>query len=421
MSFRHASRLAILVPILYALFLPCMAAAQSGEDLQQMKKRALELTDRENYVEALPLLEKIIALDPKDHEMHLRLGFALMAQTNVTADAEEKKRLRIRAREAFIKAKQTGDPHPVVDALIAGIPQDGSEDAPPVSQNKQASALMDAGETFFSQGKLDEALDMYQKALILDPRLYQAALFSGDVYLHREDWGQAEYWYQKAISIDPNQERAYRYSATPFMKQRKYDLARDRYVEAYITEPYSKFSRSGLGQWSTITQTKIGHPDIKIPGNVRIDEKGSVNMDIDVSTLMGSTDGSSAWIVYGGIRALWHKEKFAAAFPNEKTYRHSLPEEADALRSVVHAAAADKKLKQLSPSLALLKQLDDKGLLESYILLARADDGIAEDYPGYLAQNRDKLRRYVMEYVVRQGNGGQAAGANPGANPRANQ
>jgi tetratricopeptide (TPR) repeat protein len=378
-----------------------------------MKKKALELTNHENYVEALPLLEKIVSLDPKDHEMHLRLGFALMAQTNITTSPEERKLLRIRAREAFIKARETGDNHPVIEAMIAAIPPDGSDAGGSFSQNKLASDLMDKAEALFSQGKLDAALEDYQKALILDPKLYEAALFSGDVYVHKEDWKQAEFWYQKAIAIDPGKERAYRYSATPFMKQGKYDVARDRYVEAYISEPYSKFAAGGLWQWSKITRTQIGHPEIKIPGNFRVDEKGSVNMEIDMSTLMGATDGSSAWIVYGGTRALWHKEKFAAAFPKEKAYRHSLAEEADALRSVVRAATADKKLKQLSPSLALLKELDGKGLLESYILLAKADEGIAEDYPAYLAQNRDKVRRYVIDYVVNQptGSQSQAAGA----------
>ncbi|HET9366123.1 MAG TPA: tetratricopeptide repeat protein [Candidatus Angelobacter sp.] len=399
---KPGTRTVFIAVFLWATLLPCCLSGQTtNDDLPAMKKKAIELTDRENYVEALPLLEKIVALDPKDHEMHLRLGFALMAQTNVTPDEAEKKSLRIRARESFIKAKETGDHHPVVDAMISSIPADGTEGAP-FSQNKQASSLMDEAEAFFSQGKLDEALADYQKALVLDPKLYNAALFSGDVYVHKKEWDQAEFWYQKAIAIDPNKERAYRYSATPFMKQGKYDIARDRYVEAYITEPYNKFSHAGLGQWSDITKTKIGHPAIEIPSTFSVDNKGSANINIDPNTLMNSTDGSSAWIVYGGVRVLWHKEKFAAAFPNEKTYRHTLAEETDALQSVIRAATADKKLKKLSPSLALLKELDSKGLLESYILLARADEGISADYPAYLAQNRDKLRRYVQDYVLKE-------------------
>jgi hypothetical protein len=66
-------------------------------------------------------------------------------------------------------------------------------------------------------------------------------------------------------------------------------------------------------------------------------------------------------------------------------------------------ATSDKKVKNLNPSLAKLKKLDDEGLLESYILLARPDQGIAQDYPAYRDQHRDKLRKYVVDYVLTGG------------------
>ncbi len=43
--------------------------------------------------------------------------------------------------------------------------------------------------------------------------------------------------------------------------------------------------------------------------------------------------------------------------------------------------------------------LDDKGLIEAYVLFARANQGIAMDYPAFRKANRDKLRRYLLEYV----------------------
>ncbi len=66
-------------------------------------------------------------------------------------------------------------------------------------------------------------------------------------------------------------------------------------------------------------------------------------------------------------------------------------------------ANSDKKVKNLNPALAKLKKLNDEGLLEAYILLGRPDQGIAEDHAAYLKQNRDKLRRYMLEYVVTGG------------------
>lgn len=377
--------------------------AQTGESIVELKQKVEALIKQQKYTEALPVLERLVVAEPDNAQTHFYLGFALLAQANNTKDSATRQALRVRARNAFIKSKELGNEEPLVDALIGDIPPDGS-DGQSYSENTEANELMVEAEAFFSQGRLDEAFNNYQKALQLDPKLYEAALFSGDVYTQRGDYNQAESWYQKAIAINPNREIAYRYSATPLMKQRKYEQARDRYIEAYITEPYSRFPVVGLNQWAQVTNTKLAHPDIDIPTDVTFDEKGDAKINLDASALIGGKDdGGFAWISYGAARSTWRKEKFAKAFPNEKTYRHSLAEEIDALRSVLVLATADQKVKKLSPALMKLKMLNDEGLLEAYVLLARADQGIAQDYPTYRDQHRDKLRRYVVKYVITGG------------------
>ncbi|MCI0490310.1 MAG: tetratricopeptide repeat protein [Blastocatellia bacterium] len=397
------ARFAFLFFSLSMLWHPDALYAQTGESLQEMKQKAAELIKQQKYTEALPILEKLVLAEPDDPENHFHLGFALIAQANVTRDGAARKALSVRARNAFIKSKELGIKQPAIDALIQSIPPDGLDDKS-FSQNAEANELMTEAEALFSEGKSDDALRNYQKALQLDPKLYVAALFSGDIYLQKGDFRQAEIWYQKAIAIDPNKETAYRYSATPLMREGKYDQARDRYVEAYITEPYSRFSAAGLTRWAQATNTRLGHPKIDIPTNITFDEKGDAKINLDASALLGGKDdGSVAWIAYGLTRSTWRKEKFAKTFPQEKIYRRSLAEEADALRSVLTVATGDKKVKKLSPSLEKLKKLNDEGLLEAYILLAKADEGIATDHPAYLMKNRDKLRRYVVEYVLTNG------------------
>jgi tetratricopeptide (TPR) repeat protein len=403
-ALRAAARLALIFCLLSAA--PPAAHArrqQSGQSVAEMEAQVANLVKQQKYTEALPLLKKLVAAEPEKAEMHFYLGFALLGQANNTKDGAARKSLRLRARASFMKANEMGMSEPLVDALINSIPPDGS-DGRAFSQNSEANRLMEEAEAFFSRGKLDEALSNYQRALALDPNIYEAALFSGDVYTQRGDFQRAEVWYQKAIAIDPNKETAYRYSATPLMRQKKYDEARDRYVEAYITAPYNNYTVSGLRQWAQATGSQLGHPEVDVPTDVIFNEKGE-KMALDMSALLGSTkdDGSFAWISYGATRSAWRKEKFAKTFPGEKAYRHSLAEETDALRSVVTTAAGDKKTKTLSPSLAKLKKLDEEGLLEAYVLLARADEGIAADYPAYLKQNRDKLRRYVVQYVITGG------------------
>lgn len=396
----------LLVTLLSLLFLSVALASPTQaqtEGTAELKRQASGLMKDNKYTEALPLLEEIAAAEPNDGETQFYLAFALLGQAKNTKDAAARQTLRVRARQAFLKAKSLNFQEPKLDALILGLPEDGS-DSPGFTSNVKANQLMEEGEALFSQGKPDEALKKYQEALELDPKLYHAALFSGDIYLQKGDYAKAEIWYQNAIAIDPDKETAYRYSATPLMKQRKFEEARDRYIEAFITEPYNRFARGGLIQWAQATQTNLAHPDIAIPTNVTFDEKGDAKINLDAGALLGGKDdGSFAWFSYGATRSTWRKEKFAKTFPDEKTYRHCLAEEADALRSVLSVATADKKDKKLSPSLTRLKKLDEEGLLESYVLLARPDDGIAQDYPAYLKQNRDKLRRYMLQYVVKGG------------------
>lgn len=384
--------------LIFSLILLCAAslpAFSQTEDVAKLRQQALALTEAQKFTEALPLLEKLAIVTPNDSEVQRNLGFALLGQAKNTKDPAKAKQLRARAHTAFVKAKEAGDDSPLVVGLINSIPADGGEDAS-FTANRKAEELMQQAEALFSSGKLDDALRLYQEALKLDPKLYHAALFSGDVYVHNQKYDEAEIWYQKAIAIDPNIETAYRYSATPLMKQGKYDLARDRYIEAWIVEPYSQFSIQGMVQWGQATNTRLGHPKIAIP-ETKTGTDGKETTQINVNP--AADDGSMAWIAYSATRETWKKEKFARTFPNEKAYRHSLAEEADALRSVV-SMARTLKAKTLHPDIALIEKMDKDGLLEAFVLMAIPDRGIATDHPAYLRSNRDKLRKYVANYVI---------------------
>jgi tetratricopeptide (TPR) repeat protein len=384
----------ILLCFLVLIALSPLVPAQSDKTAQ-LRAEAFRLMDALKYIEALPLLEKLAAASPNDPDVMRNLAFALMGQAKNTPDASAAKALRARARAAFVQAKAAGDDSPMVAGMIDSIAPDGGEEGS-FTAHKQAEAIMQKGEAAFSTGKLDEALELYQQALKLDPKLYHAALFSGDVYAHKQKYADAESWYQRAIAIDPNIETAYRYSATPLMEQKKYDQARDRYVEAWITAPYSKFALQGMVQWGQATNTGLGHPKVDIP-KTTVGADGKQNTTVNINPL--SDDGSMAWIAYSTTREMWKKEKFAKAFPAEKAYRHTVAEEADALRSVV-STAKTLKAKTLNPQLATIEKLDKDGLLEAFIIMALPDQGIARDHAAYLRTSRDKLRQYVLNYVI---------------------
>lgn len=391
----------IKLNILLALFIlsaqAIFVAAQTGEELDKLKFEAVTLIENQKFTEALPILEKVVKADPKDARMQFLYGFGLLGQSKNETDPSKAKSLRAAARAAFVKSKELGINEPIVDGLIQSMPVDGGEEAG-FSQNAEANELMTQGEKAFTNGKLDQAFELYQKALKLDPKIYEAALFSGDAKVQLDEFDQAEIWYQKAISIDPNRETAYRYSATPLMRQKKTDQARDRYIEAFITEPYNRSATGGLIQWGQATGTRLGHPKFDIP-EFKVGADGKAKSTITLGSLMD--DGSAAWIGYTATRTEWLEKKFAKTFPKEKDYRHTLQEEAEALRSVISMAKElQGKSKKVNPQIEKLAKIDQEGLLEAYILLAIPDQGIAEDHPAYLQSNRDKLRKYVANYVI---------------------
>jgi len=397
-----AAALITLIVLLISASVPLHALAQKKEDYEARRRRAIQLVDASKFAEAREIFEELAKENPSDGGVMFGLGITTMASAKGIKDPEERRKMRLRARNAMIRAKELGMENELLDAALATIPADGGEgDDTTFSENAEADRAMQEGEASFTRGDFDAAIKAYSRAYRLDPKLYEAALFAGDMYFRKDDVERAGEWFTRAIAIDPNRETAYRYWGNALMAADRTLEARDKYIEAIVAEPYSRMTwDGGLIRWANTTGVRLSHPKIDVPTDVSSSKEGEINITIDPSLFGNKEDGSTAWIVYGLTRANWRKEKFAKTFPQEKTYRHSLIEETEALRMVAASAKADKKVKKLSPSLSNLVQLVNAGLLESYILLGKPDDGIARDYEEYRKTNRDKLRQYLLEYVV---------------------
>ncbi len=55
---------------------------------------------------------------------------------------------------------------------------------------------------------------------------------------------------------------------------------------------------------------------------------------------------------------------------------------------------------KLDPSLTVLLALDADHMLEPWILLHGADQGIAQDYPAFRAAHRDRLHAFIAQYDI---------------------
>ncbi|MBZ5506230.1 MAG: tetratricopeptide repeat protein [Acidobacteriia bacterium] len=364
------------------------------------RQEAMRVYQEHKLPEAAELWEKVLVKYPGDVGAHEALGASLLSRADTQADPEKRKADRKRARAELLRAQELGDHSDLCKVLLAGIPEDGSD--PAFSNDKEVQAAMARGEAAFAKAEWDEAIKQYSRAFELDPRLYLAAVDIGDTYFRLKKMDAAGEWFAKAIQIAPNEEMAYRYWADALMADGKMKEAREKFIQGLVAFPYAKTSWGGLNGWLTRNHLAYNRISIQVPQGPTTGPKGETNITIDAAGL-GKNDGGEAWLVYSMQRALWKNEKFAKEFPGEKTYRHTLKEEVDALSLAAKVFAENQRRKKNGnpdPSLVMLAKLQADGMLEPYILLVRPDNDIARDYSAYLAAHRDKLIQFVDKYVV---------------------
>jgi tetratricopeptide (TPR) repeat protein len=397
-------KIGILVLLLLASFITATAQGELLPERDLDRQRAFQLYRSGKYPEALSYFEQLALKYPDDPTVIETLGMLVFTQSSNLKTPEERKKARKRGRALLVQAQKLGANNTLLTEMIEGIPPDGGEDGS-FSTKKEVDEAMHEGEAAFAKGDFPKAIEMYQRALMLDPKLYEAALFTGDVYYKSADQIKAGEWFARAVAINPDRETAYRYWGDSLMKQGKVTEAGEKFVEAYIAEPYNRLARAGFVNWGDKVHVELAHPRVELPANVASKKEGEATLTLDPNLFNKDKNGSAAaWMTYGLTRASW-QEQFAKQYPNEKKYRHSLKEEADAMRAALKVLSEQKggDANKIDPSLQVIKKLDKEGLLEAFILLALPDQGIATDFPAYRKSNVEDLRRYVKLYVMTGG------------------
>lgn len=396
--------------LLVLLFNVCVALAQAGaqasagtanqaasgqakqETNQAKRQKAVALFGQGKRLEALPLLEELVQHDPQDAELLVALAASLIDHAATLADQDLAAKERFRARDLVQKAWELGNTSPLAEnlrQLLGDLPANG---AIKFSANPAVEQIMNAGEAAFARRDFDEALKDYGKALEIEPANYSAVLFTANTYDRQNEFAKARGWYERAMRLDPDVETAYRYYADMLAKQGDMAKARAMLIHAAVAEPYNKIVWREIRAWATINNTEFNPVYVGIP---------RPKDDIE------SPDINSAWRTYFSVREDWRNGgRFQKLFPQESGYRHSLPEESEALTA---AAKALEKLKQDkktadvvtgNPVAGLLLKLHEAGVIDPYVLFSLGDDGIAKDYKSYRAKNRAKLEEYMDKFVM---------------------
>jgi tetratricopeptide (TPR) repeat protein len=392
---------ALLLIVLSGPFLSAQSAlAQTAPKDDPERQHALELYHSGKFVEAMPFLEKLAVDHPDDGTVKESWAFSVMAYAATLSDPELRKKARIRARGIALQAKQLTGTGSLLQVVI-DMPEDGAD--PQFSDRKEVDEVMKAAEADFVRGDFDKARDGYVHALLLDPKNYGAALFIGDVYFKQHLNGSAGEWFARAVQIDPDRETAYRYWGDALSDLGKLAEAREKYIQAILADPYNQRPWVGLSRWTQRTKLPLNWVRLQDKSAVTQKDEKNVNITLD-NSLKKDDPNMTAWLTYGIGRASWHTDKFKKEFPNEIKYRRTMREEADSLHLMVTVLLEqkdfEKKKKELDPTLLQLVQIDQAGFIEPFALLNRADNEIVQDYSAYRSDHREKIYRYLDEFVV---------------------
>jgi tetratricopeptide (TPR) repeat protein len=391
-------KLQLAILVIAALSIATLARNDDQPGSNPKREHAVELFTQGKMVDAMPLLEELASENPKDAGVFELWGASVLGYADTLSDPELRKKSRVRARSILLRAQALGDNSDLLATLLRNLPEDGSFSA--YSENKDVDAAMQQAEADFARGDLEKARQGYLRAHLLDPNNYYAPLFIGDSYFKEHQPAYAGQWFAEAVRIDANKETAYRYWGDALLSAGKVDDARTKYIEAIVADPYNQSSWNGLRNW--LKRSKVNLTWINLKDGVAVEVKdGKTNISLD-SSLPKDDPLVGGWLAYGMSRALWMSQKFAKEYPKEPSYRHSLKEETESLHMLIAVSTEVAAKKKTSPDgpLATLAQIEKAGLLDPFVLLNRADAGIAQDYSRYRESNRDKISRYLNEFVV---------------------
>jgi predicted O-linked N-acetylglucosamine transferase (SPINDLY family) len=185
-----------------------------------------------------------LALDPHYVDALVNLGSAFRAQGEPD-----------KAIECYERALSLAPGSTTATAGLRGAIEDkrtlgdvaGGEKALSVADAESPSAHLSAGNAYKDEGRLEEAVASYQKALSINPDFSPAYVNLGNVLQVQGKSTEAVNCYRKALAANPDLPEAHFNLANVFRDQNKLDQAATHYEKTIALQPESPDAHFALG------------------------------------------------------------------------------------------------------------------------------------------------------------------------------
>src|SRR6266852_1333251 len=231
------------------------ALAVRPESVPAQLKLAEVLTDSGNASEAADLYKRVLAKAPDEARAHFGLGRALGGDA-----AEFRKSLDLfprygAAQFALASANRRRHDETKAQEILRNYDRDklllpplnDPEMAAVRNLNQSAGALMQNAANEAIEGRLEEAVSLYERAIAADGRLTRAYTDLISLYGRLGRNSQAEEAYRQAIALDPNETDAYyNFGVFCFERQRRTE-AKTAFDSAVRLQPHHAEALNNLG------------------------------------------------------------------------------------------------------------------------------------------------------------------------------
>lgn len=227
----------------------CQAWMQRQSHQALPYKRAAYVMRKQGCLtEALTLLDRALALTPKDVDAWLEMADVYEAQgdwAKAVAVARQAVAADPRHTQAHVSLghclNRIGDFHAAYDAFSQAVTLDP----------KNAVAWYDLGTVSLKIGRADQAITFFQKAVEIDPHFAQAFNSLASVYMQLGVAQEAMVALEKAIEADPHYARPWFNKGKLYEYLKKYDLARESFQKALAIDPNYALARQALSDLET--------------------------------------------------------------------------------------------------------------------------------------------------------------------------
>jgi tetratricopeptide (TPR) repeat protein len=152
----------------------------------------------------------------------------------------------------------------VLAMLLVGVTSMGQHGTAQVTPSADAQALVKQGQRLNSEGKQDEALNLYQKALEMSPNLYEAHLESGVAFDLKGDYAAAREHLKKAIEVAPadQKNRALRVMAFSYAFESNSEEAEKYEKQVFAAQLAKSDYEAAAGVANELARIKLESGDI---------------------------------------------------------------------------------------------------------------------------------------------------------------